>query len=113
MLHCNMISTTALQLGLDDLLADLRHARRGNDLGRLALLAYCEVRRWARSAGESELARHAAEMVTTSPQRSREDFLEHIDSLIHELEDARPRLVDPSPFGAVRGSGRAGPASHR
>jgi hypothetical protein len=113
MLHCNMISAASLQLGLDDLLADLRHARRGNDLGRLALLAYCEVRRWARSAGESELAQHAAEMVTTSPQRSREDFLEHIDSLIHELEDARPRLVDPSRLGAVRGSGQAGPAPHR
>ena len=72
MLHCNMISTSSLQLGLDDLLADLRHARRGNDLGRLALLAYCEVRRWARSAGEPALAQHAAEMVTASPHRSRE-----------------------------------------
>ena len=113
MLHCNMISTSSLQLGLDDLLADLRHARRGNDLGRLALLAYCEVRRWARSAGEPALAQHAAEMVTASPHRSREDFLVHVDSLIHELEDARPRLVDPSRLGAVRGSGQAGPAPHR
>ena len=107
MLHCNMISTSSLQLGLDDLLADLRHARRGNDLGRLALLAYCEVRRWARSAGEPELAQHAAEMVTASPHRSREDFLEHVDSLIHELEDARPRLVDPSRLGAAGGAGQA------
>ena len=39
-----------LQLGLDDLLGDLRQ-RRSGDLGRLALISYCEVRRWARLAG--------------------------------------------------------------
>ena len=108
MLHCNMTSIAALQLGLDDLLADLRHARRGGDLGRLALLAYCEVRRWARSAGEADVAQHAAEMITASPHASRAEFLEHIDDLIHELEEVRPRLaVDSSSFGNLGSAGRA------
>lgn len=87
MLHCTMISTTSLQLGLEDLLADLRHARRKNDLGRLALLAYCEVRRWAREAGHLVLADHASRVITATPHASREAFLAQIDSLIHELED--------------------------
>ena len=87
MLHCTMISTTSLQLGLEDLLADLRHARRKNDLGRLALLAYCEVRRWAREAGHLVLADHASHVITATPHASREAFLAQIDSLIHELED--------------------------
>jgi hypothetical protein len=50
-----------LQLGLEDLLGDLRYARRRGDLGRLALLLYCDVRRWARLAGEEELAEHSSE----------------------------------------------------
>jgi hypothetical protein len=87
MLHCNMTAASSLQLGLEDLLADLRHARRSGDLGRLALLAYCEVRRWARDAGNSVLAEHASELITGSPHVSREAFLGHIDDLIHELED--------------------------
>ena len=87
MLHCNMTSATSLQLGLEDLLADLRHARRRDDLGRLALLAYCEVRRWARDAGDSVLADHASHLITGSPHVSREAFLAQIDTLIHELEE--------------------------
>ena len=39
------------RLVLEDLLGDLWHARRSGDLGRLALLSYYEVRRWARMAG--------------------------------------------------------------
>ena len=89
MLHCNMTSALSLQLGLDDLLADLRHARRRDDLGRLALVAYCEVRRWARDAGDLVLAEHASELITNTPHTNREAFLGHIDDLIHELEDAR------------------------
>jgi hypothetical protein len=85
MLHCNM-DTTAVQLRLDDLLADLRHARRSNDLGRLALVAYCEVRRWARSAGEPVLANRVAQLVLDSPQPSREAFLAEVDALIGTLE---------------------------
>ena len=92
MLHCNMTSAMSLQLGLEDLLADLRYARRRDDLGRLALIAYCEVRRWARDAGDPVLAEHASELITRGPHVSREAFLEHIDSLIHELEEV-PRLA--------------------
>jgi hypothetical protein len=82
-----MTSATSLQLGLEDLLADLRHARKRDDLGRLALLAYCEVRRWARDAGDSVLADHASHLITGSPHVSREAFLAQIDALIHELEE--------------------------
>jgi hypothetical protein len=87
MLHRNMTSATSLQLGLEDLLADLRYARRKNDLGRLALIAYCEVRRWARDAGDLVLADRASHLITGSPHVSREAFLAEIDTLIHELED--------------------------
>ncbi|MBK6853237.1 MAG: hypothetical protein IPG93_17000 [Burkholderiales bacterium] len=44
--------TPKLKLGLDDLLADLWYARRSGDLGRLALVTYYEVRRWAKLAGD-------------------------------------------------------------
>jgi hypothetical protein len=98
MLHCNMnASTVRLQLGLEDLLGDLQCARRGADLGRLALLAYCEVRRWARLAGEHELAEHSSELITHSPHASREQFLAEVDELIVELEQARSRVSDPAP----------------
>jgi hypothetical protein len=87
MLHCTMTSALSLQSGLEDLLADLRYARRRDDLGRLALVAYCEVRRWARDAGDLVLAEHASELITSSPHASREAFLVRIDNLIHELEE--------------------------
>jgi hypothetical protein len=90
MLHCNMTSSRNLQLGLEDLLADLRRARRCDDLGRLALVAYCEVRRWARDAGDFVLAEHASELITGSPHASREAFLVRIDNLIHVLEEVLP-----------------------
>jgi hypothetical protein len=95
MLHCNMVSDLRLQLGLEDLLADLRHARRRDDLGRLALLAYCEVRRWARDSGSALLAKQASELITSSPHASREAFLEHIDGLIRELEASAARSARP------------------
>jgi hypothetical protein len=82
-------SNRQLQLGLEDLLGDLRFARRRGDLGRLALLCYCEVRRWARMAGYQELAAHSSEMVTNPLPVSREVFLARIDTLIAELESAR------------------------
>lgn len=88
-----MTSARNLQLGLEDLLADLRHARRCDDLGRLALVAYCEVRRWARDAGNLALAAHASELITGSPHASREIFLARIDRLIHELEAELPLAV--------------------
>jgi len=80
-----------LQLGLEDLLGDLRYARRRGDLGRLALLLYCEVRRWARLAGEHGLAEHSSELITHCPHASREEFLAQVDDLIVELEKARPQ----------------------
>lgn len=82
-------SNRYLQLGLDDLLGDLRYARRRGDLGRLALISYCEVRRWARMAGYQQLAEHSSELVTNPPPESREVFLARIDDLIEELEGAR------------------------
>ena len=95
MLHCNMSTPTLpLQLGLDDLLGDLQHARRRGDLGRLALLAYCEVRRWARQAGEQGLAAHSSALITHSPHVSREAFMAQVDELIDELEQVRSRVVD-------------------
>ena len=80
-----------LQLGLEDLLGDLQYARRQGDLGRLALLLYCEVRRWARLAGEQELAEHSSELIWRTPHASREEFLTHVDELIIELEQALTR----------------------
>jgi hypothetical protein len=94
MLRCTMNANLNLQLSLDDLLADLRHARRSGDLGRLALIAYCEVRRWAREAGEPRLAEHASGVITGSPHSSREIFLREIDDLIVELQQVRPKYAD-------------------
>jgi len=94
MLHCNMKSSaTTLQLGLEDLLGDLQYARRGADLGRMAFLAYCEVRRWARMAGEHALAEHSSELITRMPHPSRAQFLAEVDDLIVELEQVRARVL--------------------
>ena len=82
------VSTLNLQLGLEDLLGDLRHARRRGDLGRLALLAYCEVRRWARMAGDQRLADRSSALITQNPHASRDEFLAQVDDLIVELEKA-------------------------
>jgi hypothetical protein len=97
MLHRNMTNSSALQLCLDDLLGDLQHARRTADLGRLALVAYCEVRRWARQAGEDDIAEHSAAMMTDEPHASREAFLARIDSLIGELTQAQSRYHGLAP----------------
>jgi hypothetical protein len=94
MLRCNMIARSVpLQLGLEDLLGDLHHARRSHDLGRLAWLSYCEVRRWARLAGEAALAEQSSALMTHTPHASREAFLAEIDELISELEQARLRVT--------------------
>ena len=84
-------SSLQVQLGLEDLLGDLRYARRSGDLGRLALLMYCEVRRWARLAGNQELAEHSSELITQCPHPSREEFLTRVDDVIVELEQALAR----------------------
>ena len=94
MLQCNMNTSPApIQLGLEDLLGELQYARRNGDLGRLALLAYCEVRRWARAAGEHALAEHATVLVTHSPKVSREAFMHEVDALIVQLEEAHSRVA--------------------
>jgi len=86
MLHCNMTTSHSIQLGLEDLLADLHHARRHQELGRLALLAYCEVRGWARQAGEADIAEYSTQIFTQDPCASKEDFLAKVDLLIQALE---------------------------
>lgn len=86
-------ASTNLRLRLDDLLGDLRFARRVPDLGRLALVSYCEVRRWAREAGEPRIAEHSSAMMTESPHVSRDAFLRNVDELIQELEEVRTRLT--------------------
>jgi hypothetical protein len=86
MLHCNMVTSLDIQLGLEDLLADLHFARRDEQLGRLALLAYCEVKGWARRAGKQYVAEEALKMFSAIPCLSRQEFLERIDNLIATLE---------------------------
>jgi len=96
MLRCTMITSTSLQLGLDDLLADLVHARRHGELGRLALLAYCGVRCWARQAGEAEVAERSTTLFTEQPSISRDAFLSQMDGLIAELEQLRVQHFGPA-----------------
>ena len=87
-----LVSCESLQLGLEDLLGDLQFARKRGDLGRLALLAYCEVRRWARMAGEQALAEQSANLINNSPHASRDAFIVEVDHLISGLEQTRIRI---------------------
>lgn len=97
MLHCTMTQSTAhLQLGLEDILGEMVHARRNGDMGRLALLAYCEVRRWARQAGETGLAERSTALITHHPHPSRDQFMAQIDGLIDELQEAHTRVLSQS-----------------
>jgi len=66
-------------------------------MGRLALLAYCEVRRWARQAGEQALADRSTALITQSPLANREAFMEQVDALIADLEQAHARVVNQQP----------------
>ena len=86
MLHCNMMPTPHIQLELEDLLADFHFARRADKLGRLALLAYCECKGWARRAGKPDVADKALKIFTENPCLGKEEFLEQIDNLISALE---------------------------
>lgn len=106
----------SLVLSLEDLLAELRHARRQGDLGRLALISYCEVRRWARDAGMPWLAEQSAAMVTQQPMATRQAFLERVDQLMFELERVRQNMSSRSkpslpPLTSTPSSSRAGSAS--
>ena len=82
-----------LRLSLEDVLADLWHARRSGDVGRLALLSYCDVRRWARVAHQELLARHSQQLVLDCPYANREEFLSAVDRLIAETEQAHARFA--------------------
>ena len=87
MLRCTMAaSARSLRRGLEDLLGDLAHARRTGDLGRVALLTYCELRRWARLAERQSLADHAHALFLGAPYVDRATFLAHVDALIAEAE---------------------------
>lgn len=77
---------TNIQLALEDLLADLHFARKHDQLGRLALLAYCDVKRWARQAGKADVADMALRMFAEKPCQSKEDFLRGIDQLLCSLQ---------------------------
>jgi len=104
MLHCNMNTSLELQLRLDDLLAELQHARRNYELGRLALLIYCEVRCWARQANEPTLAAHAGAMFTEQPPVSREVFLAQVDSLIAQVTAVSLKYYGPLPSSGFVGT---------
>jgi hypothetical protein len=86
MLQCNMTNSLNIQLALEDLLANLHHARKTDQLGRLALLVYCEVKGWARLAGKPDLAEQAIQMFSENPYASKGEFLQNVDSLIATLE---------------------------
>lgn len=106
MLQCNMTTSLSIQLGLEDLLADLHHARRHEELGRLALLSYCEVRSWARQAGESGIADHSTQIFTQDPCVSRRAFLAKVDLLITDLERLQARYPERSASLSFTQAGR-------
>ncbi|MEY4978735.1 MAG: hypothetical protein RLZZ352_1005 [Pseudomonadota bacterium] len=85
-------ASNPIQRCLEELLDELQSARHADDLGRLALLSYCEIRRWARTAGEEALAQQATLLITNSPMASRQAFLDEVDAMIAELHKARERL---------------------
>lgn len=86
MLQRNMNDSISIQLGLEDLLAELHFARRNDQIGRLAFLAYCEVKAWARRAGKPDLADTAQRMFSDCPFASKVAFLDGIEDLITTLE---------------------------
>lgn len=97
----------SLRLSLDDLIADLVHARHQRDLGRLALLCYCELRNWARMAGEDDLAHHCGALFTHRVPPSRESFLRQVDAVVAELGAISQRCGCPVPrHPAARGAQR-------
>ena len=55
------------------------------------------MRRWARQAGEPELADRSTALITRHPYASRDQFMAQIDDLIGELERAHSRVLARSP----------------
>lgn len=101
--HLRMTTPLTIQLALEDLLADLHFARKHEHLGRLALLAYCDVKRWARQAGKADVADMALHMFAQRPCPSKEDFLRGIDELLgllqahgHAYQCSTPRFSLPA-----------------
>jgi hypothetical protein len=88
MLHRTMATDFDLRLALEDLLAQLWHARRTGDLGRLAHLGFSDVQRWGRTARESLLVARAHELLAKCPYDTREDLIWAIDRLIADVEFA-------------------------
>jgi hypothetical protein len=98
------------QLALEDLLADLHFARKNGQLGRLALLAYCDVKRWARQAGKPDVADTALRMFSEIPCINRADFLYSIDQLVtmlelHQRQYQRGNARIPVTFSSGQGVG--------
>jgi hypothetical protein len=94
MLHCTMNTPPNRQtlLELEDLIGSLEHARRQPDLGRLAFIAYWDVRKWAHRTQRPALAELAAEAVTRRPHPDRDAFLALIDQVISHLRVAHRAL---------------------
>lgn len=108
-----MDTSLDIQLGLDDLLADLQFARRNQELGRLALLTYCGIRSWARQAGKPDISESVTKMFTETPCVCKEEFLAKIDHIITTLEchqqtyqRSRNLFVQPAAFAACRSLSR-------
>ena len=93
MLHCNMNNDLSALLALEDVLAALWHARRAEDVGRLAHVGCSEVQRWARAKRDDVLVAHARALLTDCPYRDRQDFMLAIDRLIAQAEYAHVQLV--------------------
>ena len=94
MLHCSMNDesvTDQLRNRLEDLAAEIGVARKRLDLGHLAALCFCEVRPWARRAGEGTLADLSWRLSIQPLPLDRTAFLAQIDQLIEELEQACSR----------------------
>lgn len=102
MLQRTMIQSSSIRNGLEDLLADLHYARRNQELGRLALLAYCEVRSWARQADELELADHSTQIFTQNPCVSKNEFLAKVDALVAKLEALMLTFPEPARMQTFR-----------
>ncbi|WP_143044884.1 hypothetical protein [Variovorax sp. YR216] len=83
--------TGQLRDRLEDLAAEIGHARKRMDLGHLAALCFCEVRPWARRSGESTLADLSWRLSIQPLPLDRTTFLAQIDRLIEELEQACSR----------------------
>jgi hypothetical protein len=98
MLQCSM-NTQASRLHLEDVLGNLWDARRREDLGRLALVVHCDLRRWARAAKQELLAKHAQDLVLTCPLATREEFIQRVDQLIEMAESVHAKRGHPPDRG--------------